>query len=113
MARRIAATVLALIAVLLGVVAVPLGLITAAHDSRSFQDEAVNSGTTLASVAEERLSDRVSGPALSRDIGRLRQAGDQVSVFDKAGRWLAGAQVRPALPPAGVRRTADRRQRRP
>jgi signal transduction histidine kinase len=108
MARRIAATVVALIAVLLGVVAVPLGLITAAHDSHSFQDEAVNSGTTLASVAEEKLSDRVSGPALSRDIGRLRQEGDQVSVFDKAGRWLAGTTVRPAIPPGGIGRTLDR-----
>jgi signal transduction histidine kinase len=102
-ARRIAATVVALIAVLLGVVAVPLGLITAGHDSRSFQDEAVNSASSLASMAEERLSDHVTSPALSHDIARLRQSGDQVSVYDKAGRWVAGTPVRPAVPADGVR----------
>jgi signal transduction histidine kinase len=108
MARRIAATVVVLIAVLLGVVAVPLGLITAGHDTRSFQDEAVNSATSLANVAEEDLSDHVSGPALSHGIGRLRQSGDQVSVYDEAGRWLAGTPARPAIPAGGVRRTLAR-----
>ena len=39
MARRIAASVVALIALLLGVVAVPLGLITAAHDRQVFRSD--------------------------------------------------------------------------
>jgi signal transduction histidine kinase len=102
MARRIAATVIALIAVLLGVVAVPLGLITAGHDTRSFTDEAVSSATSLANVAEERLSDHVSGPALSHGIGRLRQTGDQVAVYDRAGRWVTGTPARPAIPAGGI-----------
>ena len=108
MARRIAASVVALIAVLLGVVAVPLGLITAGHDSRSFQDEAMNSATSLANVAEEKLSDHVKGPALSQSLTRLRESGDQVSVYDKAGGWLAGTQARPAVRPGGIDRTLDR-----
>ena len=108
MARRIAATVVALIALLLGVVAVPLGLITAGHDTRSFQDEAVNSATSLANVAEERLSDHVSGPALSHGIGRLRQTGDQVAVFDEAGRRVAGTSARPGIPAGGIRGTLRR-----
>jgi len=107
-ARRIAATVVALIAVLLGVVAVPLGLITAGHDTRSFQDEAVNSATSLANVAEEKLSDHVSGPALRHGIARLRQSGDQVAVYDKAGRWVAGTSARPASPASGIRGTLGR-----
>jgi signal transduction histidine kinase len=106
--RRIAATVIALIAVLLGVVVVPLGLITAGHDSRSFQDEAVNSATSLANVAEERLSDDVTGPALSNDIMRLRQSDDLVSVYDKAGGWVAGTPARPAVPPGGIGHALDR-----
>jgi signal transduction histidine kinase len=108
MARRIAATVVALIAVLLGVVAVPLGLITAGHDSRSFQDEAVNSATSLANVAEEKLSDHVTGPALTHDVIRLRQSGDLVSVYDKAGRWVAGTPARPAVPRGGIGHTLAR-----
>jgi signal transduction histidine kinase len=108
MARRIAATVVALIAVLLGVVAVPLGLITAGHDNRSFQDEAVSTTTSLANVAEERLSDHSTGPALARDISQLRLAGDEIAVYDKSGRWLAGTAARPAVPPGGVGRALAR-----
>jgi signal transduction histidine kinase len=107
MARRIAAIVVALIAVLLGVVVVPLGLITAGHDSRSFQDEAVDSATSLANLAEEKLADHVTGPALSHDVVRLRQSGDQVSVYDKAGGWVAGTPARPAVPPGGIGRALD------
>lgn len=108
MARRIAATVVTLIAVLLGVVAVPLGLITAAQDRHEFRDDAVDAATSLASVAEERLSDHSDGPALGSDIGALRRGGDQVSVYDKAGRWAAGTPARPAVPADAVRRTLDR-----
>jgi hypothetical protein len=86
MARRISATVVALIALLLGVVAVPLGLITAAHDSRAFTADAMSSAMSLASVAEERMADHTGGPALGIDISQLRQAGDRVAVYDRAGR---------------------------
>jgi signal transduction histidine kinase len=108
MARRIAATVVALIAVLLGVVAVPLGLITAGHDNGSFRDEAVDASTSLASVAEERLADHVDGPALGHDIGQLRRDGDEIAVYDQAGRWVAGTPARPAVPPGGVGRALGR-----
>ena len=108
MARRIAATVVALIALLLGVVAVPLGLITAAHDGHSFDAEAVTAATSLANVAEERLADHSSGPALGRVIGQLRQSGDQIAVYDKSGRWLAGTLARPAAPAGVVTRALAR-----
>jgi len=98
MARRIAATVVALIALLLGVLAVPLGLITAAHDSRAFTGEAVSSATSLAGVAEEKIADHSGGPALGTDISQLRQGGDRIAVYDQAGRWLAGTPARPAVP---------------
>ena len=108
MARRIAATVVALIALLLGVVAVPLGLITAAHDGRAFTADAVSSATSLASVAEEKMADHAGGPALGIDIGQLRQAGDRIAVYDKAGRWFAGTPARPAVPGGAVGRAIVR-----
>ena len=71
MARRIVLAVLALVAVLLGVVAIPLGLITTSQDRRDFRDEAVVSARTVANVAEERLDDHRNGPALDRLVGLL------------------------------------------
>ena len=44
MARRIVATVLTLIIVLLAIVAVPLGLLTAAQDRTDFRDETADGG---------------------------------------------------------------------
>ncbi len=108
MARRIAATVVALIALLLGVVAVPLGLITAAHDSRAFDADAVSSATSLATVAEEHIADHTGGPALGIDISRLRQGGDRVAVYDKSGRWFAGTPARPAAPAGAADRALAR-----
>jgi signal transduction histidine kinase len=108
MARRIAAGVVALIALLLAVVAVPLGLITAAHDSRAFTGEAVSAATSLASVAEEKIADHSGGPALDADISQLRQDGDQIAVYDQAGRWFAGTPARPAVPAAAVGRALAR-----
>jgi len=102
MARRIAATVVALIALLLGVVAVPLGLLTAAHDTRTFSADAISSATSLASVAEEKIADNTGGPTLGIDISQLRQGGDRIAVYDRAGRWFAGTPVRPAVPAGAV-----------
>jgi signal transduction histidine kinase len=108
MARRIAATVVTLIAVLLGVVAVPLGVITAAQDTSQFRDETVDAAVSLANVAEEKLGDLYEGPALGNDIGQLRRDGDQVSVYDEAGRWVTGTPARPRVPARAVSRTLGR-----
>src|ERR1019366_6717582 len=50
MTRRIVLTVLALITALQGIIAVPLGLITAGQDRRDFRDETLAAATTLANV---------------------------------------------------------------
>ena len=82
MARRIAVAVLALITALLAVVAIPLGLLTAAQARRDFQAETAADGSTLANVAEERIDDGpdhgaeplrgvLAGPG--RPGGRLRR----------------------------------------
>src|SRR5258708_39938362 len=95
MARRIVLSVLALIAAVLGVIAVPLGLLTAAQDMHDFRDETTASATTLANVAEERLDDGNAGLTLARTVAQLGRGGDSISVLTAGGREHAGA---PDLP---------------
>jgi signal transduction histidine kinase len=95
--RRIVLTVLALITAVLGTIALPLGLLTAAQDRRDFQDETVATATTLANVAEERLDDGSSSQALHKIVGQLARGGDTVSVYDRAGARIAGTAPAPAI----------------
>jgi signal transduction histidine kinase len=97
MARRIVLTVLALMAALLGLIAVPLGLITAAQEHIDFRQGTVAATVQLANVAEELVGDHDHGPALARSIAQLERGGDQVSVYDKAGVRQAGTAVRPRV----------------
>ena len=110
MARRIALIVIALVAVLLGVAAVPLGLLTANQDSRDFHDDTVAAAATVSSVAEEFLDDRATGASLTRSIAGLHRRGDLVAVFDPAGRQVAGEPAISGLSSAFIAgaRAADR-----
>jgi signal transduction histidine kinase len=108
--RRIIIAVMALITALLAVLAVPLGLLTAAQERRAFTDETTAAAIALANVAEERLGDRVPSPALDRSVAGLARQGDRVAVYDAGGRKVAGTA---AAPPASGQRlgspsTADR-----
>ena len=100
MARRIALIVIALVAVLLGVVAVPLGLLTASQDRHEFRDDTVTATATVSSVAEEFLDDHATGAALARSIAGLSRRGDVVAVYDATGRRVAGATSVPGVTPA-------------
>lgn len=97
MARRIVIAVLALVAAVLGVVAVPLGLVTASQDQRDFRDETIAATTTLANVAEERLDDNKTGPALGRTVRLLSARGGLVGVFDPSGAKVAGTALSPPV----------------
>jgi signal transduction histidine kinase len=110
MARRIALVVIALVAVLMGVAAVPLGLLTGGQDSRDFHDDTLAAAATVSSVAEEFLDDHATGASLTRSIVGLHRRGDVVAVFDSAGRRVAGERALPGLTPALMAgaRTADR-----
>jgi signal transduction histidine kinase len=99
-ARRIALIVIALIAVLLGTVAVPLGLRTASQDRRDFRDETAATAAGVSSLAEEYLNDHVTEPGLARAIAGLERHGDQVAVYDAAGRWRAGTRELPRVSPS-------------
>jgi hypothetical protein len=100
MARRIMMAVMALKVALLGVIAVPLGLITAGQDRRDFQSETFAAAATLANVAEERLSDRSHGLPMTRSTANLDRSGDQLSVYDKAGARQGGTAAFPSCRPA-------------
>lgn len=109
MTRRIVIAVLALVAAVIGVVAVPLGLLTASQDMRSFREEAVTSAMTLANVAEERLDDGASVLSLDRTVRQLSGSGDLVSVFDRAGTRIAGTARRPGATAAQLSRATRTR----
>jgi len=97
MARRIVLAVLAVVAAVLGSVAVPLGVITTGQDVRAFQNEARVAAVTLTNVAEERLDDKVHGSALARTVEQLAHGGDRVLVLDSAGRPLVASAARPPV----------------
>jgi len=98
MARRIVLAVLALITALLAILAVPLGMLTAAQDRREFTDGTTDTATALANAAEERIGDHVRSPALDRMVRDLTRQGDRAAVYDAAGRQIAGMAV---TPPSG------------
>jgi signal transduction histidine kinase len=104
-ARRIALAVIALVAVLLGVAAIPLGVLTANQDRRDFRTDTLAAATTVSSVAEEFLSDRTTGVQLAKSITGLKRRGDTVAVYDADGRQVAGAGPVPGITAANV---ADR-----
>ncbi len=97
MARRIVVTVLALIVAVLGTVALPLGLLTAAQIRRDFTAETVTTTSTIANQAEEVLDDGASARPLHRLVSQLGQAGDQVGVYDLAGHRISGTARAPEL----------------
>lgn len=97
MTRRIVLAVLGLIAVLLGTVALPLGLLTAAQDRRDFSDQTRSAASTLANVAEERLNDRASGTALHHLVTALGRDGDLIAVVNRAGTTIDGTARGPAV----------------
>lgn len=97
MARRITLTVIALVVVLLGIVAVPLGLHVASEDRIDFTKQTAAEAVTVASVAEEQLDDQATGVSLAQVIAGVRRRGDQVAVYRTSGRPLTGTS-----PVAGV-----------
>jgi signal transduction histidine kinase len=89
MARRIVLTMIALIGALLVTAVVPLGLITTGHERGSFRQDTTLTAETLAGVAEERL-DKPSVGTMTRTLAEARRIGEQVQVYDAAGRVVAG-----------------------
>jgi signal transduction histidine kinase len=72
-------------------VVVPLGLHTASQDTSDFTGQTVTTAAAIASVAEEHLDDREPATSLRQAVAELERQGDQVAVFGRNGRWLAGS----------------------
>ncbi|MGN6793600.1 MAG: sensor histidine kinase [Streptosporangiaceae bacterium] len=102
MARRIALVVVALVAVLLGVAAIPLGVLTANQDRRDFRTDTLAAATTVSSVAEEFLGDHAAGAQLAKSITGLKRRGDFVAVYTTSGRQVTGGPAVPGVTPALV-----------
>src|ERR1700761_8935972 len=93
MARRITLSVIALVTVLLGVVAVPLGLHPADQDGSDFTSQTVSTAATIAGVAEEHLDDHEPAASLQQAVAELQRQGDQVAIYDRNGRRVAGDRM--------------------
>lgn len=89
MARRIVLTVLALVGALLLTTVIPLGLLTTARERDSFRGDTVLAARTLAGLAEENLTDHRADPLLASSLLQVQRNGDQVWVYDAAGRLAA------------------------
>ncbi|WNM35840.1 HAMP domain-containing sensor histidine kinase [Streptomyces sp. Li-HN-5-11] len=85
MTRRIALSVLALITAILVLAVVPLGLIMTQREQASFRDEAASRTRSIASAAEEYLSDRKADTAARSLVEEARRRGECATVYDRAG----------------------------
>jgi signal transduction histidine kinase len=83
--RRIALSVLALITAVLVLAVVPLGLIMTQREQTSFRDEAASKARSIASAAEEYLSDHKSDAAARSLVEEAHDRGDCATVYDRAG----------------------------
>jgi len=108
-ARRIALVVIALVAVLLGVAAIPLGVLTANQDQRDFRTDTLAAAATVSSVAEEFLGDRASKTQLTKTIAGLKRRGDLVAAYGADGRRVAGAGPVPGVTQAILAETSPHR----
>ncbi|GAA4989792.1 hypothetical protein GCM10025734_16290 [Kitasatospora paranensis] len=89
MTRRIALTVLALVTVLLVLAVVPLGVLLTQREETSFRSTAEASAGTLASAAEEHLSDHKPDTDMRELLDETQDEGGCAAVFDAAGQVVA------------------------
>ncbi|MCQ4041400.1 sensor histidine kinase [Streptantibioticus rubrisoli] len=85
MTRRIALSVLALITVLLVLAVVPLGLLMTEREKTSFREQSAAMARSIASAAEEHLSDHRSEAPARHLLAEARRRGDCATVYDSFG----------------------------
>lgn len=98
MTRRILASFLAVLVVVIAAIIVPLGLIVTAQQRHDFTASARAAARSLATLAEEQLDDHASLAALPRLLTAATDHGDRVAVLDHAGTVVATT----AQPPPGA-----------
>ncbi|MFD8389930.1 sensor histidine kinase [Streptomyces sp. NPDC059680] len=85
MTRRIALSVLALITAVLVLAVVPLGLLMTQREQTSFREEAAAKTRSIASAAEEYLSDHKTDAVAPSLVEEAHKRGDCATVYDRAG----------------------------
>ncbi|MER6130240.1 HAMP domain-containing sensor histidine kinase [Streptomyces sp. NPDC001795] len=85
MTRRIALSVLALITAVLVLAVVPLGLLMTQREQTSFREEAAAKTRSIASAAEEYLSDHKTDAVAPSLVEEAHKRGDCATVYDSAG----------------------------
>lgn len=88
MTRRIALSVLVLITAVLVLAVVPLGLIMTQREQTSFRDETAAKTRSIASAAEEYLSDHKSDAPARSLVEKAHERGDCATVYDSAGHVM-------------------------
>jgi signal transduction histidine kinase len=109
MTRRILASFLAVLVVVITAIIVPLGLIVTGQQRHDFTDSARAAARSLASLAEEQLDDHASAAALPRLLATAAGASDRVAVLDNAGTIVATT----AQPPPATAVASAQAGRRP
>lgn len=94
--RRILVSFLAVLAVVIAAIIVPLGVIVTAQQRHDFTDSARAAARSLAGLAEEQLDDRASPTALPRLLATAAGAADRVVVLDRAGTVVATTAQQPS-----------------
>ncbi|MDI5967299.1 sensor histidine kinase [Streptantibioticus silvisoli] len=103
MTQRIALAVVALIAAVLVLAVVPLGLSMTAREQTSFRDDASSSARSIASTAEEALSDHRSAVPARDQVREAADRGDCAVVRDRSGRTVLAAGCSPQETANGAR----------
>jgi signal transduction histidine kinase len=111
MTARIAAGFLAVLAVVLIAVVVPLGIVVTRQRSADFAQQAGLAAASVAAVAEEHIDDGAPTSALHAMLQRFSAGGDRVAVLDASGAVIAHAGR--ALPTAVIEAAASRRTPEP
>ncbi|SEM04144.1 sensor histidine kinase [Streptacidiphilus jiangxiensis] len=100
MTRRIALSVLSLVLALLVLAVVPLGISITARENDSFREETAARARTVASAAEEHLSDHRSDADAREQLDAAAARGDCAQVYDAHGTLLYATPCPTgALPP--------------
>lgn len=107
MTCRILTSFLAVLAVVITVIIVPLGVIVTAQQRRDFTDSARATARSVASLAEEQLDDHASPAALPRLLDTTADAGDRVAVLDRAGTVVATTAQQPSAAAVTAVRTGQ------
>ncbi|MEY9844311.1 signal transduction histidine kinase [Streptacidiphilus sp. BW17] len=102
MTRRIALSVLALVVALLVLAVVPLGISMTQRENDSFREETAAKARTIASAAEEHLSDNRPDTDAREQIEAATDAGDCAQVYDAHGALFLTTPCKAGPLPAGA-----------